>query len=287
MHAAMSRRALALVGLAGCNLYFGSPHHRVQPDAAVRVIVDAFPIDDAPPVTCLAWDVCRDGIVYEAAASEHDGQCDPPDFTNAPAIATCQYGCSAFAETPFQPTGTSPCGQAPWMPNDCALAGNACTIGATQDCGGALDCGYVAESATCTCPSGTWSCVHACSDNLCSAEAVQEALVGVWSGTVTPPSFAGPYTVTLTIAEDGSWAGTTSESYRVVFYYGDNGGSPAERILVDDQTAIGAFATVGLFGNEGVEGFLANLHVDAHHLTFTFEDAWLGCSRHFAFDLTR
>jgi hypothetical protein len=266
--------------LGGCDLYFGHPPHALHPDASET------PPDAVATTSCPEAFLCRDGMVYEAPpVVPIDNECPPPNFTSATAIATCQYGCSASGES-VSTSSQDACGLAPAMTYDCNATG-ACTNGQTQGCGGALACGYIPQTGSCTCSDKTWSCTPECSDTLCSAEAVQKALVGTWTGTVTPPSFAPPYTISLTIAPDGSWIGTTSESYRVVFYYGDNGGVPIERILVLAQTGVGAFATVGLFGNEGIEGLLSAIRVDAHRLTFTFTDSWLSCTRQFAFDLQR
>ena len=279
----MRRYAIVIVALAGCDLYFGRGQ---TPDAStVTGAPDAFLFDATTTGPCPLWELCKSGGIYQSQTTlGPDGQCTMPSFTNQSAVATCQYGCSAFAETPFVPAGVSPCGQPPAPTLDCSASGT-CSTGATQGCGGAIACGFTANTGSCTCAAGTWSCTGACSDGLCSAEAVQAALVGTWTGTVTPPSFAAPYTVSLTIAPDGSWIGSASTGF--VFYYGDNGGALDERILVSAQTSTGAFATVGLFGNEGVQGLLTNVHVGAHSLSFTFIDSWLSCGRDFAFALQR
>ena len=163
-------------------------------------------------------------------------------------------------------------------------AQGACAQGGSEGCSAQAQCALVVSVGDCTCPAGTWTCEAACSDGLCSAQAVQEAITGTWSGTVTPPSFAQPYQVKLTIGADRRWS-AVSPTYPV-FYYGDNGGGVSDRLFVQAQTSIGAYGTVRIFGGD-VDGMIENLHVSAHHLTFTFVDSWLSCTRQFYFDLAR
>ncbi len=161
-----------------------------------------------------------------------------------------------------------------------------CSVGSTDGCAAPLQCGVVVSAGACTCGDGTWACEPACNQGLCGAAAVQAKLVGDWTGTVTPPSFAQPYTVHLHIAADGQWKGYTTGAVPIPFYYGDNGGNPGSRIVVQAQTTVGGYASIGLFDGE-VLGMITAIEVDDHTLTFSFVDSWLECTRTFRFDLHR
>jgi hypothetical protein len=167
----------------------------------------------------------------------------------------------------------------------CTASGT-CTANETDSCAAPLQCAVVVSAGSCTCNSGTWSCQDACNQGLCGAAAVQTAIAGDWTGTVTPPEFAQPYQVKLHIGPAGLWSGTTIGNVQVPFYYGDNGNNLGSRIVIQAQTTVGAYASIGLFGGE-VQGLFTGLTVDPHHMRFAFVDSWLSCTRTFYFDLTR
>ena len=157
---------------------------------------------------------------------------------------------------------------------------------ATDSCAAALQCSVVVSTGGCTCSDGTWTCADACNQGLCGAAAVQAAIAGDWTGTVTPPSFANPYQIQLHIGGAGLWSATTTGLDSTAFYYGDNGNNLGSRIVIQAQTTVGAYASIGLFDGE-VQGLMTGISVDAHHMKFAFVDSWLSCSRTFYFDLTR
>jgi hypothetical protein len=167
----------------------------------------------------------------------------------------------------------------------CTEAG-ACSANETDSCAAPLQCALVVSAGACTCNSGTWSCQDACNQGLCGAAEVQAAIAGDWTGTVTPPSFAQPYQIKLHIGPNGLWSATTTGDVSVAFYYGDNGGNLGSRIVIQAQTTLGAYASVGLFSGD-VQGLFTGLSVDPHHMKFAFVDSWLSCGRTFYFDLTR
>jgi len=225
-------RYLALIGMCGCSLYFGTPNGP--------------PEDDVAP---------------------------PPSVTSTEPDASTMPPCTSCNNAP------------PPTIYECANTG-ACSANETDGCGAPLACGQVVSTGSCSCAGGQWSCQPACDDGLCGAAAVQTAITGHWTGTVTPPSFAQPYTIDLWIAADGSWRATSTGADSIPFYYGDNGGAPGEKIWIQAQTSLGAYAAIGLFGGE-LDGMITALHVDAHHLSFAFVDSWLSCSRTFTFALAR
>lgn len=162
----------------------------------------------------------------------------------------------------------------------------ACTATDTDSCAAPLQCAVVVSAGSCTCNSNSWTCQDACNQGLCGAAQVQAAIAGDWTGTVTPPEFAQPYQVKLHIGPAGLWSATTTGDVGVAFYYGDNGNNLGSRIVIQAQTTVGAYASIGLFDGE-VQGLFTGLTVDAHHLRFAFVDSWLSCTRTFYFDLTR
>lgn len=162
-----------------------------------------------------------------------------------------------------------------------------CTANETDSCAAPLQCALVVSAGACTCnASNRWTCQDACNQGLCGAAAVQAAIAGDWTGTVTPPEFAQPYQVKLHIGPNGLWSATTTGDVDVAFYYGDNGNNLGSRIVVQAQTTVGAYASIGLFDGE-VQGLFTGLSVDPHHMRFAFVDSWLSCGRTFYFDLTR
>ncbi|MEP6859582.1 MAG: hypothetical protein ABJE66_03125 [Deltaproteobacteria bacterium] len=258
---------LALALTSGCSLYFAGDHPSPPTED-----------DDAPPVILIDGGVssleyfCEGTTIYETV----DGT-----RTHANPVSSCPYGCEF---TTFYQSG-SPCLEAPPPVYSCTDSG-ACSANATDSCAAPLQCALVVSAGACTCNAGTWSCQDACNQGLCGAAEVQAAIAGDWTGTVTPPSFAQPYQIKLHIGPNGLWSATTTGDVAVAFYYGDNGGNLGSRIVIQAQTTVGAYASVGLFSGE-VQGLFTGLTVDPHHMKFAFVDSWLSCGRTFYFDLTR
>ena len=195
------------------------------------------------------------------------------------------------SQPPQPPTETYPdAGEPPpttTPPVYACTESGACNASDTDSCAGALQCGIVVSAGACTCEANHWSCNDACNQGLCGAAAVQAAIAGDWTGTVTPPSFAEPYKIKLHIGPAGLWSGSViAGSVPVPFYYGSNGGNLGSRIVIQAQTTVGAYASIGMFDGE-VQGLFTGITVDPHHLKFAFVDSWLSCTRTFYFDLTR
>ena len=186
------------------------------------------------------------------------------------------------------PSDHGPPDRAPAQVYRCAQEQTACTSageGATEGCAALEACAGAVAVGQCTCTTGAWSCAPACFDGQCSAAAVQAALVGSWEGIVSPPSFSSPWTVHLDIGADGTWRGAVTGpcNHQVPFYYGGTGG----QIVVQGQTDVGAFAAISIgFGSDTL-GVLEGLQVTPDTLQFTFVDAWLSCTRRFAYELHR
>ena len=281
-------RSVLLVGVCGCSLYFGPSQQQQEPPPTIAFDGGTVrPADAGDPLVRCDWYECRNGTVYQVAPTAVvDGMCLPPTFTDPVAIQTCAYGCELTGF--YQSTTVDPCASAPLPTYDCTLAGSACTANATQACGATLTCGVQAQTGECACGSdGLWGCTPACSDGLCSSAAVQQAIVGTWTGTATPVSSfpAPPWNVTLTIGSDKVWTGSTNMPYRDPFYYGGSGGGD-DKVFIEAQTVLGGEGILRVFGGAN-DGLVENLHVDATHLSFTWVAAWLNCSFAFDYQLTR
>jgi hypothetical protein len=284
-------RSALLVCVCGCSLYFGPSQQQQQQPPPGGIAYDGGtvrPPDDAGPTLSCDWNVCRNGIVYHVAPTPVvNGACATPSFTDPLPIETCPYGCELTGF--YSDRSANPCATPPPPTYDCTLAGSACSGMATQACGATLTCGIQAQTGECACGSDRhWGCTPACSDGLCSSAAVQQAIVGTWSGTATPvaSSFpAGPWHVTLTIGSDHVWTGSTDQAYRDPFYYGGSGGG-GDKVFVQAETALGGEGILRVFGGDN-DGLVENLHVDATHLSFTWVAAWLNCSFAFDYVLTR
>lgn len=274
---------VALVMLAGCNLYFGHSHGHGEDDVAPPDADWLPPPPDggqycSPP----AVEYCKGGVIYEPTWVSQPGQeCPVPTMDGGTPVGTCPYGC-------MEDTwgyGQALCFEASPPVYACAEAG-ACTAGETDGCAAPLQCGIVVSAGQCTCDAtGTWSCAPACNMGMCGAAEVQAKLAGDWTGTVTPPSFAQPYTVHLHINADGTWSGT-GQGQVGPFYYGDGGGNAGSRIVVQAQTNLGGYGSVGIFDGS-VQGFVEAIQVDSTRLSFQFIDSWLSCTRTFSFELHR
>ncbi|MFT3691629.1 MAG: hypothetical protein QM831_00725 [Kofleriaceae bacterium] len=273
------RLVLGTLVLAGCNLYFG--HHGGGEDDYAPPDGRPFPPPDAV-VGCSypAVEYCVGGTIYEPSYVNQPGvDCPVPVMENGTPIGTCPNGC---VENTWGDQSTLCYGASPTV-YTCTESG-ACNAGDTDGCAAPVQCGAVVSAGSCSCNNGTWSCADACDQGICGAAALQAKIAGDWTGTVSPPSFAHPYTVHLHISASGAWS-ATSDSY-LPFYYGDNGGNAGSRIVVQAQTTVGGYASIGLFGGE-VQGLIDGLQVDDTHMSFQFVDSWLSCTRIFQFDLHR
>lgn len=277
----ISQSAMLALALGGCSLYFGeSADDTGSSEGSGFVDGGVMATPDAMLPQCTLY-YCSDGTIYEldpvSVNPDYLG-CQDPDYSTAVPVATCEYGCRY--ENLYQ-GGPGPCASPPPPVYTCEETG-ACSVGQTQDCGAPFACGQLVQTGTCTCDANGWSCEPACSDGLCSPAAVQQAIVGTWTGTVTTEfEFMPTYQTTLTVAANGDWTATGN-----AFYYGGNGGTLGSTIFVQAQTSLGAYGVVRLF-NASVDGLLTGIRVDSHHLRFTFVDSWLGCGRSFSFDLHR
>ena len=251
---------------AGCNLYFGQDPP--PEDDVVPPTTEVPP--DAVPASPLYF--CGGTTIYETL----DGL-----ETDGTAIGTCPNGCEITTPSDQYPS----CLDAPPPVFSCTESGT-CDANATDGCPATLQCGAVVSTGACTCADGTWSCADACNQGLCGAPAVQAAIAGDWTGTVTPPSFAQPYQIQLHIGGGGLWRATANSANGIPFYYGDNGNNLGSRIVIQAQTTVGAYASIGLFDGE-VQGLFTGLTVDDHNMAFAFVDSWLSCGRTFYFVLTR
>jgi len=258
------RFAVAVTVLCGgCSLYFGHDHPAED---------DVVPILDASVGGSTLY-YCEGTTIYET----FDGS-----KTDATPIGSCPNGCGITSTLQQYPPV---CLDGPAPVFGCDESGT-CAANETDSCAAGLQCGVAVSTGACTCNDGTWRCADACNQGLCGAAAVQAAIAGDWTGTVAPPSFAQPYQIQLHIGAAGLWSATTTGDVQIPFYYGDNGNNLGSRIVIQAQTTVGAYASIGLFDGE-VQGLFTGLTVDAHHMRFAFVDSWLSCSRTFYFDLTR
>lgn len=248
------RWVIGLILLAGC-----SEH-------------EASAVDGARPDSQCELKICQEGTIWATGPTS----CERPDFQNVTVIGTCEHGC---AFTGLLPSGGDPCAPPPPEVYACVDSGT-CAVGATQTCVVPLACGATATIGACTCDADGWACVPGCSDGLCGPEAVQAAITGTWTGTVTT-SFGPPYDVTITIGPDGAWSSPDE-----AFYWGGHGGTPGCGFYVLAQTPDGATGIVRLFESQ-TEGQITKLHVDATRLRFQMIDSWLECIRTLTFDLHR
>jgi hypothetical protein len=292
------RPILAAILLSGCSLYFPSngPHGHggdddYVPDASY--VIDDASLPDAnielPPGTTPALARCENGTLR--GVTDPTGP-DQPGHGAGSLLGTCAHGCqSASIECTAGCENAMELCQLPASAGaSCELVGTSCTAGSTIACPQETACGLSVPSSTCTCQGG----VYACTEVTPIAE-TQQAIVGQWSGTVTPPSFAQPYQVSLWIYPDGSyWAECAGGDCQHAFYYGGDGPLPDRRItIVSDAADTGAYARIAIdfggyfYGTAPNVGGIAGLTVDATHLRFTFYAAWFGCDQPFLFDLTR
>jgi hypothetical protein len=277
----MRGAVIAVCVLAGCDLYFGPSGGSPLPPADAPADAppdarhydahewpDALPPDAHPDSFTFA--VCEGGKLYRS---------DPQTSDTPPASFDTELGaCSGACASPgavYDCLGDPSCaGASPW------LCGNWCP--AADQCGNGP---YGSGNFAVPC-AGAGACV----DGLCSPIAVLGAIAGHWQGTVTPPSFSAPYTVDLVIAPDGHISPHRNDGgYGPAFYYGDDGANPDRWFRIAAITPSGAVGEVGVMFSyqEILPGLIVDLHVDAAHLSFTFWDSWLNCTRPFVFDLKR
>jgi hypothetical protein len=274
--------ALAVVVLAGCSLYLGSPgmaaDDEVPPDST----------EPPPPADDVTIARCEDGALYQVSVPRY--QAAQPGHGTGHLAGHCSGACRSAAVECTEPTCASAaatlCGAPPSTGAACDLEGAACTSGETLECPQSTVCGTSLAGASCACGAGDM--LHCTPET--DAPEVQAALVGKWQGTVTPPSFAAPYAITLWIYPDGTYWAEAVPPQNIAFYYGGDGPHPERRItILSSSPTLGSWADIGInFGGDDTTiGSLSALTVDASHLRFTFMPSWLGCERPFQFDLNR
>jgi hypothetical protein len=283
------RRTLAvgLILVCGCSLNFGTPgdDELVFPDAR------QFPPPPPPDPCDSAIAQCDDGVV---TLSEWPGEtCD--QFDPPPIVGTCAGACTTDDTTACFSAGCAfdayaLCVDPPAAPLPptlgCATTNPTCTADGTTACGGSDACGGAVLTGSCTCAGDVRTCDPACADGLCSATAVQTALAGTWSGTVTTPT--ATYTGSITFTADGHYA-TELPGQQALFYYGADGAGDARRFHVLGQTELGATALVRIyFGSQSIQDAVARfIRIDGDRLTFDVYKAWIDCTRFAQFDMTR
>lgn len=281
----------AAVALSGCTLYFGgeTADDIYYPPDARPYYPDASPwYPDASPQASVSFARCEDGTIRHVSFSELPTYTMPGHGAGTLA-GTCPNGCrSAIAQC----TSVTNCSTADAAVCNAPIAtgpkstyqGQACSSSSNVTYTNTNGCGQVYPGGTCTCDSnGKYACTAA-SDTA----GVHASLVGKWHGTVTPPSFATPYQISLWIYQDGTyWAECASSNCYAPLYYGGNGPHPWRKINVLSTTAqLGATADIGMFYSNNI-GALTSLFVDSTTLRFTFYAAWFGCSQPFDVSLTR
>jgi hypothetical protein len=282
--------AVGSVLASGCTLYFGGSNAEddyYYPDAGPYPYYPDAYITDTPGPT-LAFARCEDNTIRHIKLDGLPSGAMPGHGAGIQA-GTCPNGCrSAIAQC------TSPydCAQADQKVCNAPIAtgptstfqGQSCTSSSTVTYTNTNQCGQVFPGGTCSCnTSNKYACTTA-SDTA----SVHASLVGKWHGTVTPPSFATPYQISLWIYPDGTyWATCASSNCQTAFYYGSDGPHPWRKInVLSTTTQLGATADIGMFYS-GNLGALTSMFVDSTTLRFTFFAAWFGCSQPFDVSLTR
>jgi len=267
-----------VLALSGCTLYFDGPGGDDEPPT----LPDSgpHPIPDAPAVGMAR---CEGSKLYLV---DYDDFGNQPGHGQGTQVGSCGTGCKSAAVLCDGPSCPSVqgalCTAAPSTGKQCQLVGTQCSGTGTIDCPQSTTCGYSVPSSTCTCVNGLYSCS---TDSAIAG--VQAQLVGRWRGTVTPPSFAQPYQVSLWIYPDGTYWGESLDATIPTFYYGSDGPHPWRKIQVlSTSPTAGSWADVGVFTSFNV-GALSALIVTSTKLTFTFNASWHNCGQPFYFNLTR
>jgi hypothetical protein len=281
------RAVVLLSALAGCSLYFDTPHDMDKdgpyPDSG------PFPDIGDPP-----WGGrqarCEDGDLY--VVDTGDSFADTPGHGAGLRIGSCEGGCRSAAIT-CSDSATSPnCANASDLCRGeafvqrCSLEGTSCTGNQTAECPRATTCGYSVPGDACVCGSdGRFDC-----SPRTPAATVQQQLVGKWRGTVTPPDFAQPYQISLWFYPDGTYWAENAAPSSSAFYYGGDGPHELRKLEVLSSSATeGSWADIAIyFGGVGANtGAVSGLTVTATKLRFTYYASWFGCGQPFTFDLTR
>lgn len=265
--------------LSGCTLYFDGPG---GDDSPPPIYPDSGP-HPLPDAAHYNMERCENGKLYLIDFNDFG---DQPGRGQGTQVGTCANGCKSAAmlcDGPSCPTGQGAlCTAPPSTGKQCQLAGTQCSGTGTIDCPQSTTCGFSVPSSTCTCVNGLYTCS---TDS--SIAGVQAQLVGKWRGTVTPPSFAQPYEVSLWIYPDGTYWGESINSSIPTFYYGNDGPHPWRKIQVlSTSPTAGSWADVGVFTSFNI-GALSALIVTSTKLTFTFNASWHNCGQPFYFNLTR
>lgn len=296
------RRAVALAVLmsagllSGCTLYFGDGGGSSYDDQPYPGDDDAgtgWPYPDASVSDSVGFARCEDGTIRHVSFAQLPTYMMPGHGAGSLAPTKCANGCRSAIAQCASPTD---CTQADAAVCNAPIATGPIPTYQGQSCANGPSpvtytntnhCGQVYPGGTCTCDASTntYGCTPAANNN---TALVHAALVGKWHGTVTPPSFATPYQISLWIYPDGTyWAECASTNCYAPLYYGGNGPHPWRRITVlSDGGQVGATADIGMFYDFNI-GALTSLFVTDTTLHFTFYAAWFGCSQPFDISLTR
>lgn len=288
MHALAMAVGLVLAG-AACNPYDGD-------DGSCRRSVDCSddtvgpdPSDD---VHCPGLARCEAGVITVIDEGDYAELC--PIEAGAE-VGQCERGCIV----PEVSCVGDVCAPAALLESMCYVPAPvvACTdVGAAcDDEGAARACETVVVCETdygtgaCACSDGAWQCDVPCPDGLCSAAAVQDAIVGSWHGAATA-EFGVTWDLSLQILPDHHYVGdaeTDDELINGAFYYGADGELELQWIDVVSQSADGAVARVNLgWADSAAPGTIHELLVTADTMTFTFVPP-LGCGYEIDYVLTR
>jgi hypothetical protein len=228
---------------------------------------------------------CEDGVIFGIRQAPYEPE--QPGHGAGVRLGRCAGGCQSAAvvcaAAGCADAQAALCGAPSSTGRECPLAGEACTGASTTACPASTTCGDSLPGDTCTCTNGAYVCDR-------TTAAAQARLVGKWHGTVTPPSFAQPYAVSMWIYPDGTYWAEASGVGLPAFYYGGDGPWPSRKLTVlSDSATRGASADIGIwFGLPSTNtGAVSALIADASRLRFTFYASWFGCGQPFFFDLVR
>lgn len=283
------RIALAVVvalACSACGLYFSddpaSPPPPVDPDD----LPDSGPHPWPDPSGGTRHVRCEGGRLFEVEVSAYEFHL--PGHGAGTVVGQCEGACRSAAVV--CPNGDCSgaadvlCGAPASRGQACAFDGDPCTGASTIECPSSTTCGDALPGSSCTCSDGAYACAPR--SDLAGTHA---ALVGRWRGTVTPPSFAEPYPVSLWIYPDGTyWPETPGQPS--AFYYGGDGPHPDRTLTLLARSATeGAWADIGIYFNASPPnvGAIAALTVNGDRLAFTYYASWHGCGQPFYFELTR
>lgn len=272
-----------VVFVTSCSLYFSSGDDAANPPPDGDT-----PLDGGLTSGDTIMARCEDGALYRVGVAAFSPNL--PGHGAGTVFDHCAGACRSAAvfceDADCSTAAATLCEAAPSTGEPCALEGASCTGTNTTECPASTTCGYSVPGASCVCGSGG---TYTCTEHTPIA-AVHAALVGKWRGTVMPPSFSEPYTVSLWIYPDGTYWAERDPPGTIAFYYGGDGPHPDRKIsMLSTSVTEGGWANIGIyFGLDPANiGAIASLVVDANKLRFTFFASWFDCGQPFFFDLDR